>query len=166
MRFAHIFFVLLLFGVGLSAQPPVAVGNGESSSAIDDLYLARDDGQGKAGEVTNVFSPFDIPIHCIVVLKDAAPATVRMNFVAVKVNGVKPDSRVVSASFSTVQGQDRVFFTGKPHGKWTPGSYRIDVFVNEELEKSLAFDVKGGTLPAASNFAPAKPKPRLARKKN
>ena len=166
MRFAHIFFVLLLFGIGLSAQPPAPIGDGAGSAVIEELYVARDDGEGKAGDVTTVFSPSDIPIHCIVVLTDSAPANVKMNFVAVKVNGVKPESRVVSASYATSQGQDRVFFTGKPHGKWTPGSYRIDVFVNEKLEKSLAFEVKGGVIPAASSFAPTKPKPRLARKKN
>jgi len=166
MRIAHIFCVLLLLGIALAAQPPAPIGDGAGSAAIEELYLARDDGEGKAGEVTTVFSPSDIPIHCIVMLKDAAPATVKMNFVAVKVNGVKPESRVVSASFSTVQGQDQVYFTGRPHGKWVAGRYRIDIFVNEKLEKSLAFDVKGGAVPAASNFVPTKPKPRPTRKKN
>lgn len=166
MRFAHIICVLFLLGIGLSAQQPASVVDDESSSAIEDLYLARDDGEGKAGEVTTQFSPGDIPIHCIVMLKEAAPATVKMNFVAVKVNGVKPESRVVSASYSTVQGQNQVYFTGRPHGKWTAGSYRIDIFVNEKLEKSLAFNVKGGSLPAASSFAPAKQKPKPTRKKN
>lgn len=166
MRFAHILGVLLLFAIGLAAQQSAVKLDAVDSSAVEDLYLARDDGEGKAGEVTNIFSPGDIPIHCIVKLKDAAPATVKMNFVAVKVNGVKPESRVVSASYSTVQGQDHVYFTGRPHGRWTGGSYRIDIFVNDKLEKSLAFDVKSGAIPAASNFAPAKPKPKPVRKKN
>ena len=164
MRFAHILLFLIVFCVGAFAQPPRPVD--VASTAVEDVYLARDDGEGKAGEVTSVFTPTDIPIHCIVVLAKPDPAAVRMNFVAVKVNGVKPDSRIVSASFATQQGQDRVFFTGKPHGKWTAGSYRIDVFVNDKLEKSLDFEVKGGVLPAASNFAPPKPNPRKPIKKN
>jgi hypothetical protein len=165
MRFAHISLFLLVLSAGVFAQPPRPV-DAAPSVAVEDVYLARDDGEGKAGDVTLVFTPTDIPIHCIVVLTKADPAAVRMHFVAVKVNGVKPDSRVVSSSFSTQQGQDRVFFTGKPHGKWTAGSYRIDVFVNDKLEKSLAFEVKGGVLPAASNFAPTKPKPAKAVTKN
>lgn len=166
MRLAHISILLLfLFCVGVFGQPPRPVDS-EPSSAVEDVYLARDDGEGKAGEVTAVFSPTDIPIHCIVVLTKSDPAAVRMNFVAVKVNGVKPDSRVVSTSFATRQGQDRVFFTGKPHGRWTAGSYRIDVFVNDKLEKSLDFEIKGGTLPAGSNFAPTKAGPRSTVKKN
>ena len=165
MRFAHISLFLIVLCVGAFAQPPRPVVD-VPSDAVEEVYLARDDGEGKAGEVTSVFTPTDIPIHCIVVLAKPDPAAVRMNFVAVKVNGVKPDSRVVSASYATVQGQDRVFFTGKPHGKWTAGSYRIDVFVNDKLEKSLSFEVKGGVLPSASNFAPTKPKPRKPIKKN
>lgn len=165
MRFAHILLFLTVLCAAAIAQPPKPVSL-SLSTAVEDIYLARDDGEGKAGEVTSVFTPTDIPIHCIVVLTQPDPASVRMNFVAVKVNGVKPDSRVVSASYSTVQGQDRVFFTGKPHGKWTAGTYRIDVFVNDKLEKSLAFEVKGGALPAASNFAPPKPGPRKPLKKN
>ena len=165
MRFAHILLFLIVLCVGAFAQPPRPV-DVAASAAVEDVYLARDDGEGKAGEVTSVFTPIDIPIHCIVVLAKPDPASVRMNFVAVKVNGVKPESRVVSASFGTSQGQDRVFFTGKPHSKWTAGSYRIDVFVNDKLEKSLEFEVKSGVLPAASNFVPPKPSPRKPIKKN
>lgn len=166
MRFAHISLFLIVVCVGAFAQPPGPVEVTPSSAAVEDVYLARDDGEGKAGEVSVIFAPTDIPIHCIVVLSKPDPAAVRMNFVAVKVNGVKPDSRVVSSSYATQQGQDRVFFTGKPHGRWTAGSYRIDVFVNDKLEKSLAFEVKSGSLPAASNFAPIKPKPSKPVKKN
>lgn len=165
MRFAHISLLLIILCIGALAQPPKPV-DVTPPAAVDDVYLARDDGEGKAGDVTSVFTPNDIPIHCIVVLTKPDPAAVRMSFVAVKVNGVKPESKIVSASYATSQGQDRVFFTGKPHGKWTAGSYRIDVFVNDKLEKSLDFEVKGGVLPAASNFVPTKPKPRKPVKKN
>jgi hypothetical protein len=155
MRFAHIFLLTMVLGISALAQPPA-----EEPGPVKDVYLAKDDGEGKAGEVTSAFSPNDIPIHCIVELAKADPTAVRMNFVAVKVNGVKPESKIVSASYATSQGQDRVFFTGKPHGKWTAGTYRIDVFVNDKLAKSLDFEVKGGVLPAASNFVPTKPKPK------
>jgi hypothetical protein len=164
MRIAHILLTLILLVVGISAQPPRP--ETVPASSVDDVYLARDDGEGKAGEVTSTFSPGDIPIHCIVVLSTADPAAVRMNFVAVKVNGVKPGSKIVSAAYGTSQGQDRVFFTGRPHGKWTAGSYRIDVFVNDKLEKSIDFEVKGGIVSTGSNFAPSRPKPRKPPAKN
>ncbi|MDI1243252.1 MAG: hypothetical protein PSX80_15165 [bacterium] len=165
MRFAHISFLFIALCAAVYAQPPRPI-DVISSAAVEDVYLARDDGEGKAGDITLIFATTDIPIHCIVVLAKADPAAVLMNFVAVKVGGVKPDSRIVSSSFATQQGQNRVFFTGRPHGKWTVGSYRIDVFVNDKLEKSLDFEVKSGALPAASNFAPPSRAPRKPIKRN
>lgn len=165
MRFAQITLSLIVLCLAALGQPPKPVDT-DPATAVEDVYLARDDGEGKAGDVTSVFTPNDIPIHCIVVLSKPDPTAVRMSFVAVKVNGVKPESKIVSASYATSQGQDRVFFTGKPHGKWAAGNYRIDVFVNDKFEKSLDFEVKSGVLPAVSSFAPAKPKPRKPIRKN
>ena len=164
MRFAHVSLCTLLLVAAICAQPPEPL----KDEVVEDVYLARDDGAGKAGDVTETFSPGDIPIHCIVMLTKANPVAVKMNMVAVKVAGVKPESRVVSAAYSTKQGQDRVFFTGRPDGKWVAGSYRIDVFVEGKLEKSISFDVRGVSPPqAASQFVPAKPKPqRIAKKRN
>lgn len=166
MRFPLFLILFLVLWTASAAQTASVQGGAAVSAVLEDVYLARDDGEGNAGDVTSVFRTTDIPIHCIVVLKTPDPASVRMNFVAVKVAGVKPDSRVVSASYATQQGQDRVFFTGRPHGKWVVGEYRIDVFVNDKLEKSVPFEVKGATVPAASNFAPEKPRPRTLPKKN
>ena len=167
MRLAHIIILLLLFCIGLTAQSPEPVKVDPAPSVVEDLYLARDDGGGKAGDVTSTFSPADVPIHCIVVLSKSGPIAVKMNFVAVKVAGVKPESRVVSAAYTTRQGQDRVFFTGRPDGQWVAGTYRIDIFVDGKLEKGLAFEVKGDAVPiSVSNFVPTKPKPKPPRKKN
>lgn len=169
MRIAHILLIIIAVTVSLAAQPPEPVVPviGAKSERVEDIYLARDDGAGKAGDVTSTFSPGDIPIHCIVILTSAEPAAVKMHLVAVKVGGVKPESRVVTAAYNTTRGHDRVFFRGRPDGNWIAGSYRIDIFVEGKLEKSIDFEVKGGTIPqAASTFAPTKPKPKTARKKN
>ena len=85
----------------------------------------------------------------------------KMMLVAVKVPGVKPESRVVAAAYTTKDEQDRVYFTGRPEGKWVPGTYRIDVFVDEKKERSVMFEVKGTVSPAAANkfVAPVKKRP-------
>ena len=166
MRIAHILLLSAALAISLSAQAPEPVSV-VKIERVEDVYLARDDGAGKAGDVTNTFSPGDIPIHCIVVLTASEPTAVKMHLVAVKVGGVKPESRVVTSSFNTTRGHDRVFFTGRPHGTWAAGSYRIDIFVEGKLEKSIGFDVKGGAIPlAASTFVQYKPKPKTPRKKN
>lgn len=161
MRFAHAPILIALFVVLGHAQPPLpATDDLGSSVVIEDVYLARDDGAGKVGEITDKFSPSDIPIHCVVVLVKADPVTVKMELVAVNVAGVKPGSRVISASYDTKQGHDRVYFTGKPEGKWVTGVYRIDIFVSGKREGSVTFDVNGATVPQAASQFTASPKPR------
>lgn len=134
---------------------------------VEELYLAKDDGNGKAGEQVSEFSTSDVPIYCIVLLDTAEKVTVKMNFVAVKVSGVKPDTKVVTASYTTKEGQNRVNFTGRPDGRWVPGKYRVDIFLNGKAVRNVEFDIRGGTgggkpddNTARKNFAePPKPPP-------
>ena len=153
MRFAHALALIALFSAAVFAQSPEP-----ASSKVEDVYLARDNGAGTAGDVTDSFAPSDIPIHCVVVLADARPTAVRMMLVAVKVPGVKPESKVVTAAYTTKDKQNRVYFTGRPEGKWVPGEYRIDIFVDDKKEGSVTFEVKGPLAPAAASkfVAPAK----------
>jgi hypothetical protein len=134
-----------------------------ATSLVDEVYLAKDDGHGKAGEQVTEFTQSDIPIHCVVLLESAGKATVKMTFVAVAVPGVKPDTKVVSASYTTGENQDRVNFTGRPDGKWTPGRYRVDIFVDGKQGKQLEFNIKQGppALRSITTFVPpSTPKPQ------
>jgi hypothetical protein len=138
---------------------------------IEEVYLARDDGNGKAGEEVKEFRTTDVPIHCVVLLNASAKVTVKMNFVAVNVAGVRAETKVVTASYTTAENQDRVYFTGRPDGKWTPGRYRVDLFVNSKPAGKVEFDIKAptGNVLAAKFAVPAapapKPKPTKATKK-
>jgi hypothetical protein len=131
--------VLVLFvsvcSIGAYSQAKTEVG-------VDDVYLARDDGKGQAGEAAIVFRTTDIPIHCVVQLDSTTPATVKMNLVAENVAGVKADTKVVSTSYITKDGENRVNFSGKPLGKWAPGKYRAEIFVDGKLSKNLSFEIK------------------------
>jgi hypothetical protein len=110
--------------------------------AVDTISLARDNGSGKAGEETDIFFTRDIPIYCIVRLNSLKPATVKMNLVAVKVAGVKPETKVITVSYKTSGNQNRVNFTGKPEGIWTPGMYRIDVFIDGKPAGNRDFEIQ------------------------
>lgn len=128
---------VFLFGLTLFAQTERV-----DIPTLEDVYLARDDGKGKAGEEAGDFLTTDIPIYCVVVLDSTAAVTVKMNFVAVKVGGVKTDTKVVSAVYTTKAGQNRVNFTGKPYDVWTPGKYRVDIFLNNKIVRGLEFEIK------------------------
>lgn len=149
------------FGQAVTAKEPIG---------IEDVYLAKDDGTGHAGDVVTSFQTDDVPIYCVVVLESQAVATVKMNFVAVSVPGVKAETRVVSSAYTTKNGEDRVNFTGRPRDAWTAGKYRVDVFVDGKLTKNLEFEIRGpAKIVAASGFvqsAPARPKPPRRIKKN
>lgn len=135
---------------------------------IEEAYLARDDGGGKAGEQVTEFRTTDVPIYCVVLLASDAPALVKMTFVAVNVAGVKAETKVVTAAYTTKEGQNRVNFTGRPDGRWTPGRYRVDLFVNGKLVRNLEFDIKGsgaaGNTSASYLKPPVDAKPKLAKR--
>jgi hypothetical protein len=109
---------------------------------IEEVYLARDDGYGKAGEQVTEFRTTDVPIYCVILLDSDLRTVVKMNFVAVAVAGVKPETKVVSASYTTAAGQNRVNFTGRPDGRWTPGRYRVDLFLNGKITRHVEFEIK------------------------
>jgi hypothetical protein len=161
--------VLLLSLLGLVSCAGIFAQTPESELSAAEIYLAKDDGKGKPGEPATAFSTTDSPIHCVVKLGDTASVTVKMYLVAVNVSGVKPDSRVVSASFTTTDGQNEVFFNGRPHKVWFAGAYRADIFVDDKPFRSLDFVVMTPKAAAKTNgFAPksAVAKPRRPRSKS
>jgi hypothetical protein len=109
------------------------------------MYLAKDDGNGKAGEQASSFVTTDVPIYCVVQLDSATPVTVKMNLVAVAVPGVKAGTRVVSTSYTTRDNQDRVNFSGRPAGQWVAGRYRVDIFVGNKPAVSREFAIQKAT---------------------
>lgn len=161
-RYLLITAVLLLSVLTVSAQTdPVQPQSGEV-----EIFLAKDDGTGQAGEQVTSFKTSDAKIYCIVQLPSSTPATVKMQFVAVSVTGVKPETRVVTTSYTTKDGEDRVSFHGKPKTTWVAGKYRVEIFVDGKSVKELPFDIIGPTKVLGSSFAePAsKPKPASIRK--
>lgn len=118
----------------------------------EEIYLALDDGNGRAGEISGSFLTTDIPIHCVVVLRSSQPVVVKMDLLVTDVRGVKSGTKVVSTSYSTKADQNRVFFTGVPDGKWIAGGYRADIFIDGKLVETLPFQIKD---------APSKLKPTV-----
>lgn len=151
MKLIYTILICLLVAAGAYAQ-----GGRVPGPAVEEVYLAKDDGSGKAGDQVSEFSTSDIPIYCVVLLDTTVKVTVKMNFVAVNVAGVKADTKVVTASYTTKDGQNRVNFSGKPEIKWTPGKYRVDIFLDGKIAKDVEFEIKGssGITTAVKFFQP------------
>jgi hypothetical protein len=146
---------------------PEAFGPPEAAEKrwFEEMYLAKDDGKGSPGEPATGFMTTDVPIHCVVVLTGASTVSVRMNLVAIDVSGVKPETRVVSTSYTTKDNQDRVNFSGRPERLWFAGRYRADIFINDTLVKKLEFEIRKPIAPAKSALGyqlkqPAKQRPK------
>jgi hypothetical protein len=157
----------LFFGLNIFAQTEI---NRNAvlvqTVGIEDLYLAKDDGSGKIGDVAESFLTTDVPIYCVVMLDSTRPALVRMNFVAVSVKGVKPETRVISISYKTNGKEDRVDFTGKPDRVWVAGTYRIDIFIDDKPAGKRSFEIRNAqadpekpTVVEVKNFIPPKTRP-------
>ncbi len=155
----------LLLCISLAAQ----IGDNENNPEIgvEELSMARDDGNGKAGEITDKFSPQDVPLYCIIRLTSDKSATIKMNIVAVKADGYKPGTNVITVSYRTKENQNRVIFNAAPEKNWAAGDYRVDVSINGKIAGSLNFavekqpaDTKGET-----KFAPNN-KPKKGKTKN
>ncbi len=165
MKIIFISLLCLIFASGAFAQieekpqEPETVG-------VEDIHLAKDDGKGKAGEIAENFLTTDIPIYCVVQLNSSKPATVKMNFVAVDVKGVKAETKVITVSYKTNGKQNRVNFTGKPDKVWTAGNYRIDIFIDGKLVTGKSFEIKKSLTETqkaptqVESFVPPKPKPK------
>ncbi|HUR99356.1 MAG TPA: hypothetical protein VMZ26_14925 [Pyrinomonadaceae bacterium] len=165
-KLALAFTFIFAGSLGAFAQ---AVNPAPAKAAVTEIYFAKDDGTGKAGEEASSFVTTDVPIYCVVLLDSAVPTTVKMNLVAVAVPGVRADTKVVSTSYTTKDNQDRVNFTGRPAGQWVAGRYRVDIFVggasvvSREFAVQKAEQAKPVNKPASTKAAD---KSRLARTVN
>ena len=158
MKFIYAITLCLFVAVGAYSQ-----GDQAAAPKVGELYLAKDNGNGKAGEQVAEFSTSDIPIYCVVLLDGSGKVTVKMNFVAVSVVGVKADTKVVTASYTTKDGQNRVNFTGRPEDLWTPGTYRVDIFLDGKIAKNVEFEIKSkGITATAAKFVSSPDPPKSA----
>jgi len=156
----------LLFALSAFAQKVEDKNTEPQTVSVEEVFLAKDNGEGKVGDVAESFLTTDIPIYCVVQLNSTKPTTVRMNLIAVNVKGVKAESKVITVTYKTNGKQNRVSFTGKPDGAWTAGNYRIDIFIDDKLSVGKAFEIKATASEIQQNtaqvesFVPPKPKPK------
>lgn len=118
------------------------------TTGIENAYLAKDNGKGKAGEPAGNFATNDIPIFCVVKLDSMRAVTVKLVLVAVDVPGVDTESDVVTISYKTNGMQDRVNFEGRPQGKWVAGSYRADIYLDGKKAQAIEFGIEKSTAKA------------------
>lgn len=157
-------FVLAVCAIPALSQPPRLA----EANIFEQAYLAKDDG-GNPGAAATEFAVNDVPIHCVVLLSSSSPVTVKMDLIAVSVPGLRPESKIISTSYTTKDMQDRVFFNGRPSKVWFVGGYRADIYIDGNLVGKFPFTVKGSAAPTKPDTGsqpkqPVKPRQTTAKR--
>jgi hypothetical protein len=115
----------------------IACGFSASTARITDAFLAADpDGT----QPTETFLP-DETFYLLVDLANAPNDTrVRAAWTAVDVEGEAPDTAIDEAELTT--GDGRLTFNLANDGQWPAGAYKVDVYLNDKLERTLEFAVE------------------------
>ncbi|MCU0239505.1 MAG: hypothetical protein MUC29_08690 [Pyrinomonadaceae bacterium] len=165
MKYILVLLICVVFALNINAQNILK----SNDVAVEEIYFAKDDGEGKVGEISEKFTVKDIPIHCIIQLNSTKATTVKMIFVAVNVKGVKPETKIITTSYTTNGKQNKVRFSGTPEKIWFVGTYRVDIFLDGKLTQSKELEIEKSAIETTqiNTFQPtAKPKPAKKPRKN
>lgn len=95
----------------------------------------------EGAQETTVFSQ-DQTFYCIVNVENAPEDTkVKAVWTAVNVEGEQPNLMIDQAEITT--GNENVFtFTLTNNGLWPKGKYTVDLYLNDNLDRTLEFEVQ------------------------
>ena len=115
----------------------LACGFSTSTANIADAKTAGDyDGN----DPTTVFSQNET-FYCTVELANAPDdTTVKASWTAVEVDGEQPNTFIDEAELTT--GSGILHFELSNDGLWPVGKYKVDLFLNGELKRTLEFEVQ------------------------
>jgi outer membrane usher protein FimD/PapC len=115
----------------------IACSFSASTAKINEVYLATDDaGNNKV----SAFTPNDI-FYALVDLKNAPDDTeVKAVWYAVEVPDIDPNYLI--DEFTIATGSGVIPFSLTNDGPWPAGSYKVEVYLNGELNQTLEFNVE------------------------
>ena len=140
-----------LFLVLLSALLLVACEFSASTANVKSATLAADEA---GSQPTTTFEPSDT-FYLLVDLANAPDdTTLKASWYAVDVGAAAaPNTLIDEASMTT--GSAVVTFDLAHDDAWPPGTYKVDLFLNDELNQTLNFSVNGEVAQAEATAAPA-----------
>lgn len=134
-------FVLML--VTLACSFSVSTAN------ISDAWMAFD---SAGNQRTTVFGPQDI-FYCIVQLENAPDdTTVKVVWIAAQVEGSEPGAQLFTSELTT--GDNQLQFELNNDNLWPVGSYQAEIYLNDELDRTLEFAVQATGDPPPPTEAP------------
>lgn len=132
------YFVLLL-SLLLVVLSLTACEFSASTANIENITLAKDE----AGtQPTTSFEPSET-FYLVVNLANAPDDTsVKTSWYAVDVGSAAPPNTLIDEA-SVTSGSGQLFFNLAPSGQWAPGTYKAEVYLNDELNQTVNIRVAG-----------------------
>lgn len=149
-------FVVLACSIGKNRNANVSTNrNAESGSStnsdsgtgpgefISEIRMAKDDGSGDPqDESVTQFGPQDRTIHCVVKLKDSQAGTkMKFSWWIVEAEGAK-NEQIKDIDYTTKALENVVHGHLTLPRDWPKGKYRVDVYVNGKVDKSVQYTVE------------------------
>jgi hypothetical protein len=128
----------ILVAIAILISAALACGGSISTANISSAKMAAD---SEGTQETTVFTP-DQTFYCIVELANA-PADTKLKAVwtAVEAEGEQPNLLIDQAEITAEEGN--VFtFDLTNNGLWPVGKYKVDLYLNDKLDRTLEFQVQ------------------------
>jgi hypothetical protein len=139
----------LLTVFALLALATLACGFNLNSAKIANAQMARD---SEATAPTTVFGQ-DEPFYCVVELADAPDDTkVKAIWTAVEIEGSDPNTLIDEVEVTS--GSDTLHFDLTNDKLWPVGKYKVELFLNDKLDRTLEFEVEGEVAAATPEAEP------------
>jgi len=119
--------------------------NGSNRSAnaevyVDQIHMAKDE-NGDAGASTTTFAPSDRTVHVVITLNKAKAGTqVRVVWTAADVEGTK-NKELKTLDYTTTAFDKNIPGYLKWSQDWPKGDYKVDVYINGVLDKTINYTV-------------------------
>ena len=127
----------IIFAVVALFASVLACGGSFTTANIGDAWLATDE---EGINRTTVFTQSDT-FNMFLELKNAPDDTkVKASWIAVSAEGLDPNYVIYESEYTSSDDTIRFFLTNDQ--LWPVGSYKVDVYLNGTLDRSLAFEVQ------------------------
>ena len=128
---------LILIPLLALALTALACGGSFSTANIPDAWMSTDE----AGDNRTTVFTQDAVFFAQVQLKNAPDdTTVKAVWTAVSVEGVDPNFVINETEFTS--SDDLIHFSLSNDQLWPPGQYKVEIFLNDSLDKTLTFSVQ------------------------
>jgi len=128
----------ILIALLILAIATLACGGSVSTANISSAKMFAD---SEGTQETTVYAQ-DQPFYCIVELANAPDdTTLKAVWTAVEAEGTEPNLVIDDAEITA--GNENVFtFDLTNNGLWPIGKYKVDLYLNGELDRTLEFEVQ------------------------